>query len=124
MAGEKTGVRAAPGLAPCGSHPVVLPSTAPEVGSALSLQKSQNVLDKEEEKKTLIKKMMVRKQLAGLWHQGGEGAEVLSPPTDEVGLGWGGQRTSRHRYLGLGLSSTLNCPPPTLRELGQVTSLL
>ncbi|OWK05405.1 MROH7 [Cervus elaphus hippelaphus] len=29
-----------------------------EVGSALSLQKSQNVLDKEEEKKTLMKKMM------------------------------------------------------------------
>ena len=69
---------------------MVLPSAAPEVGSALSLQKSQNVLDKEEEKKTLMKKMMVRKQLAGLWHQGGEGAEVLSPPTDEAGLGWGG----------------------------------
>ena len=42
---------------------MVLPSTAPEVGSALSLQKSQSVLDKEEEKKTLMKKMMVRKQL-------------------------------------------------------------
>ena len=50
---------------------MVLPSTAPEVGSALSLQKSQSVLDKEEEKKTLMKKMMVRKQLADLWHQGG-----------------------------------------------------
>ena len=101
---------------------MVLPSAAPEVGSALSLQKSQNVLDKEEEKKTLMKKMMGRTQLAGLWHQGGEGAEVLSPPTDEAVLGWGGQRTSRHRYLDMGLSSTLNCPPSTLRELGQVTS--
>nr|XP_020727077.1 maestro heat-like repeat-containing protein family member 7 isoform X3 [Odocoileus virginianus texanus] len=51
------------------------------VGSALSLQKSQNVLDKEEEKKTLMKKMMVRKQLAEADPGGAAGfSHELCPP--------------------------------------------
>lgn len=47
------------------------------------------MLDGEEGKKMTMKKMMVRERRAGLWHWGGEGAGVLSPPTEEAG-GWGG----------------------------------
>ena len=46
------------------------------------------MLDKEEEKKTLMKKMMVRKQLAGLWHQGGGGQKSQVHPL--MRRGWGG----------------------------------
>lgn len=64
---------------------MALISAAPEVENVLSLQKHPDVLNMEEEKKTMMKKMMVRERLAGLWHWGGEGAEVLSPPpTDEA----------------------------------------
>ena len=60
----KRGVGTAPeGWVQCCSHPAALPSAAPEVENALSLQKSQDVLDVEE-KKTTMKKMMVREQLA------------------------------------------------------------
>ncbi|XP_057601640.1 maestro heat-like repeat-containing protein family member 7 [Hippopotamus amphibius kiboko] len=40
-----------------GSHPAALPSAAPEVENALSLQKSRDVLDMEDEKKTMKKLM-------------------------------------------------------------------
>lgn len=49
------GVGTAPeGWVQCGSHPAALPSAAPEVENALSLQKSQDVLDVEEEKKMTV----------------------------------------------------------------------
>ena len=47
------------------------------------------MLDGEEGKKMTMKKMMVRERRAGLWHWGGEGAGVLSPPTEEAGGGVG-----------------------------------
>lgn len=84
------------GWVQCGSHPAALPSAAPEVENALSLQKSQDVLDVEEEKK-----MAVREQLAVCDIRGGKGADVPSPPTDEAGVGCNGQRTVEAQTLGL-----------------------
>lgn len=73
----------------CSSHAAALPSAAPEVENAITLQKSQNMLEGEGEKKTMVKKMMVREPplVCGI---GVGAAEVLSLPTDEMG-GCGGE---------------------------------
>lgn len=68
----------------CGPHPVALPSAAPEVENAVTLQESQDGPEGEGEKKTMMKKMMVWEPHPRLWHWGGEGAEVPSPPAEEV----------------------------------------
>lgn len=103
---------------------MALPSVAPKVKNVITLQESQNVLEIEGEKKTMLKKMMVREPHADLWHWGGEEAEALSPPTDEMaGLRWA-EDTRGARTCKLSLSSTSNCPPLIQRELGKGMSLL
>lgn len=106
------------GWVQCGSHPAALPSAAPEVENALSLQKSQDVLDVEEEK------MTVREQLAVCDIRVGRGRMSRVHPLMRLEWGVMGRGQSRHRHWGLSLGSTSNCPPPTLGELSQVTSPL
>lgn len=64
---------------------MALLSVSPEAENVITLQKSQDMLEVEGEKKTMMKKMMVREPHADLWHWGGEGTEVQSPPADEMG---------------------------------------
>lgn len=64
---------------------MALLSVSTEAENVITLQKSQDMLEVEGEKKTMMKKMMVREPHADLWHWGGEGTEVLSPPADEMG---------------------------------------
>lgn len=85
---------------------MALPSVAPKVKNVITLQKSKDLLEMEGEKKTMVKKMMVQEPHADRWHWGGEAAEVLSPPTDEVERG-----QMRRQDTGMSLSSTSNCPP-------------
>lgn len=85
---------------------MALPSVAPKVKNVTTLQKSKDLLEMEGEKKTMVKKMMVQEPHADRWHWGGEAAEVLSPPTDEVERG-----QMRRQDTGMSLSSTSNCPP-------------
>lgn len=48
------------------SHPVALPSAASEVENVITLQESQDALEVDVEKRTLMKKMMVWEPRAGL----------------------------------------------------------
>lgn len=53
---------------------------------------------------------MVQEPHTDRWHWGGEAAEALSPPTDEVERG-----QMRRQDTGMSLSSTSNCPPEGAR---------
>ena len=74
-------MRAAPeGGGQCGSHPAVS-----KVENVITLQKCQDVLEAEGEKKTMMKKMMVWEPRTGLWRWVGGGGSP-SPHTGETRL--------------------------------------
>lgn len=103
--------------------PLALPSAAPEVENAITLQKSQDVLEGGE-KKTMVKKMMVREPhlVCGI---GLGGVEVPSLPTDEVGgCGGRGQMRRQDIWTCVSASPPTDCSLHTQKEPRRVLSLL